>query len=84
MTAPTRAIVPHMLDDFRRVSLESKENKEKDLEKDGAVKMDVIEPELYTYNEQDIKECMQKVNCAETEHEMRIIGRFVWCNSMKR
>jgi predicted metal-dependent RNase len=41
MTAPTRAIVPYMLEDFRRVMVETREPKDKEKEKEKEKEKDM-------------------------------------------
>ena len=64
MTTPTKAIVPYMLEDFRRVAQETKENKEtSNNTKDKETMKELIEKEIKNqiYSIEQIKECIKKV-----------------------
>lgn len=58
MTPPTRAIVPFMLEDYRKVGLDIKDSKDssKDFETTGST----IKTS-YNYTSEHIAKCMQKV-----------------------
>jgi len=55
MTAPTRAIVPYMLEDFRRVAMEVRDNKDTKDEK----QLETV-PKIQFYNADHIAKCVAK------------------------
>ena len=66
MTPPTRAIVPFMLEDYRKVGLDLKEPKEgsKDKDEPGST----IKTSYY-YTSEHIAKCMQKVIKLRSNHD---------------
>ena len=64
MTAPTKAIVPYMLEDYRRVALETKDIKEiiKDDKKEMTKEQIEKEVKAIIYTPDHIRECAKKVN----------------------
>jgi len=70
MTAPTRAIVPYMLEDFRRVAMEVRDTKDSKDEKQAETV-----PKIQFYNADHIAKCVAKVK------EKRIFFRNLKQNS---